>query len=83
MVRVASAIAIAALAYAVVPASSNAAPIAPLSATVTTEADGMVPVYYWGGHYYPYRWHGHYYPYRWHGHYYHHRHWYGRYWRYW
>jgi hypothetical protein len=82
MVRVASAIAVAALAYMAGSVGTHALPIAPLPAEVSTNATDVVPVYYYRGRYYPYRWRGAYYPYRWHGAYYRHRFYrYGR-WRY-
>ncbi len=83
MTRFACAIAVAALACAVVPAISNAAPIAPLPAAITADASGVIPVHYWHGHYYRYRWHGHYYRYHWHRHYYLHRHYRHGHWHYW
>jgi len=65
MIRVACAIAIAAVTYAAVSTASNAAPIGPLPAAITTDdAIGITPVYYWHGRYYPYRWHGGYYHHR-------------------
>ncbi len=74
MIRVACAIAVAAMAYTALPAASIAAPISPISAAGTIDAGSVVPVHYW---------HGHYYRYRWHGHYYHHRHYGHGHWRYW
>ena len=46
---------------------SQAAPIAPLPAAVTTDAGNLTPVYYYGHHY---RYHSHYHHY--HPHHYHH-----------
>jgi hypothetical protein len=64
MVRVAFAIAVAAVAYIAASEITQALPIAPLPAEVTTEAGNIIPVYYYRGRYYPYRWHGHYYRHR-------------------
>jgi hypothetical protein len=80
MIRVAFAIAVAAVAYIAASEITQALPIAPLAAEVTTEAGNIIPAYYYRGRYYPYRWHGRYYPYRWHGRYYRYRYYrYGRY----
>jgi hypothetical protein len=83
MARVSYALAAALAAYVLAPGTTNALPIAPLPAGVTTDASDIVPVYYWRGRYYPYRWHGGYYRYRWHGGYYRHRYYRYRHWRYW
>jgi hypothetical protein len=80
MIRVAFAIAVAAMAYMAGSGMTQALPIAPLPAEATTDAVNVIPVYYYRGRYYPYRWHGRYYPYRWGGGYYRHRYYrYGRY----
>ncbi|MGB7828305.1 MAG: hypothetical protein WBL86_18675 [Pseudolabrys sp.] len=72
------AIAVTAVVSMAVCATSQATPIAPISAAVTTNVDNVA--YMYNGHAYPYRWHGHHYRYRWHGSYYNHRHYrHGRY----
>jgi hypothetical protein len=82
MLRVAFAMAVAAVAYTAVSETTKAAPIAPLPAAVTNDMGNITPVYWYHGRYYRYRWHGHYYPYYYHHHYYHHRHWRHRHWYY-
>jgi hypothetical protein len=64
MLRIACAVAVAAVAYTAVSGVTKAAPFAQLPAAVTTEAGSIIPVYYWHGRYYRYRWHGHYYRHR-------------------
>jgi hypothetical protein len=64
MIRVAFATAVAAVAYIAASETTRALPIAPLPPQVTTEAENIIPVYYYRGRYYPYRWHGHYYRHR-------------------
>jgi hypothetical protein len=64
MIRVAIAIAVAAVAYIVTSEITQALPIAPLPAELATEAGNIIPVYYYRGRSYPYRWHGHYYRHR-------------------
>ena len=80
MTRIAFAIAAALMAYVTASGVTNAAPIAPLPAEATTNANDLVPVYYWRGRY---RWHGGYYRYRWHRAYYRHRYYRYGHWRYW
>jgi hypothetical protein len=83
MIRVACAVAVAAVACTALSGGAKATSIAPLPAVMTTNIGNIVPAYYWHRRYYPYRWHGGYYRYRWHGGYYNHRYYrYGR-WRYW
>jgi len=65
MIRVAFAIAVAAVGYTAVLETTQASPVGPLPATVTNDPGNVTPVYYRGG----------YYRYRWHGAYYHHRYW--------
>ena len=83
MIRIAFAIAAALMAYVTASGVTNAAPIAPLPAEATTNANDVVPAYYWRGGYYRYRWHGGYYRYRWHRAYYRHRYYRYGHWRYW
>ena len=67
-IRVAFTIAVAAAAYTGVSGVTNAAPIAPLPSTATTDVGNLTPAHYYHGHYYRYRWHGHYYHHRYHRH---------------
>jgi hypothetical protein len=55
---------IVAAAFIAVSGSTQALPIAPLPAEVTTDAANVIPVYYYRGRYYPYRWRGRYYRHR-------------------
>jgi hypothetical protein len=71
MIRTIFAMAVAALISAAVPGTSQAAPIAPLSAGVIAGTGGVTPVYYYHRNY------RHYYHHR----YYYHRHYYHRHWR--
>jgi hypothetical protein len=64
MIRAASAVAVATVAYLAASGSTQAVPIAPLPAEITSDAGDIIPVYYYRGRYYPYRWRGHYYRYR-------------------
>jgi len=64
MIRAASAIVVATVAYMAASESTQALPIAPLPAEVTTDTADIVPVYYYRGRYYPYRWNGRYYHHR-------------------
>jgi hypothetical protein len=66
MIRVAFAFGIVAAAYIAGSGSTQALPIAPLPAEITTDAGNIIPVYYYRGRYYPYRWRGHYYRHRYH-----------------
>jgi len=75
MIRTVFAMAVATLVVAAVSGTSQAAPIAPLSAGVVADTPGITPVYY-HHRYYHHRYHHRYY----HRHYYH-RHWYHRHWR--
>jgi len=83
MIRIACAVAVAAVACTALSGVAKAAAIAPLPAATTTNVGNIVPAYYWHRRYYPYRWHGGYYRYRWHGGYYNHRYYRYRHWRYW
>ena len=62
--RVACAIALVAVVSRVTPGVAKAATIAPPPAAVASKGSDLVPVYFWGGSYYPYRWHGAYYRHR-------------------
>ena len=73
MKQMVSALTVAIVAFIALCGTSNAAPIAPLPATVAANTNNVIQAYYYHRHYYPYRWHGHYYPYHSHGHYYYHR----------
>ena len=63
MKQVSIAIAVAAVASVAVCATSQATPIAPVPAAVTTGTDHLV-AYMYNGQSYAYRWHGHYYNHR-------------------
>ena len=62
MKRLPIAIAVTAVVSVAVCATSQAAPIAPISTAFTTNVDNIA--YMYNGHAYPYRWHGHHYRYR-------------------
>ena len=67
MKQMVSALTVAIVAFIALCGTSNAAPIAPLPATVAANTNNVIQAYYYHRHYYPYRWHGHYYPYHSHG----------------
>jgi hypothetical protein len=62
--RMAFAIAVAAMGCIALSRSSQALPIAPIPAEVTTDLGIVVPAYYYRGRYYPYRWRGAYWRHR-------------------
>ena len=64
----------AAVAVLAVCGTSQAAPIAPITGA-ETQANNVIPAYYWRGGYYRYRWNGGYYRWYWGGNYYLHRRW--------
>jgi hypothetical protein len=64
MIRTASAIAVATVAYMAASGSTQARPIVPLPTEVATDAADIIPVYYYRGYYYPYRRGGGYYRHR-------------------
>ena len=72
MIRTIFAMAVATFIVAAVSGTSQAAPIAPLSAGVVAGTPGITPVYYHHRYYYHRHWH--------HRHW-HHRHWHHRHWR--
>ena len=64
MVRVVFAFSIVAVASMATSGMTQAMPIAPLPAEVTTDAAIAIPVYYYRGRYYPYLWRHHHYRHR-------------------
>jgi hypothetical protein len=73
MKRALFSMAVAALVCGGISSRSEAAPMGPVLAPVAAGMNSAVPVYYYGGVYFPYYYHGHYYRYHHNHHYYKHR----------